>query len=156
MSAKPVDRLTPQGKQFERMLQELTSKEVHVGFQRGDAKDENGVDMCDIAMWNELGTVRSPARPFMRQSADNHTDEINRKFQSLKAAILSGKSADLILKELGIFQKDLMQAEITEGDFVPNAPSTVRRKGSSKPLIDTGRMRQAVNYVIKPKGEREG
>ena len=74
----------------------------------------------------------------------------------LKAAILSGKSADLILKELGIFQKDLMQAEITEGDFVPNAPSTVRRKGSSKPLIDTGRMRQSVDYVIKPKGEREG
>ena len=156
MSAKPIDRLTPQGKQFERMLKELTSKEVHVGFQRGDAKDENGVDMCDIAMWNELGTVRSPARPFMRQSVDNHTDEINRKFQSLKAAILSGKSADLILKELGIFQKDLMQNEIITGDFVPNAPSTIRRKGSSKPLIDTGRMRQSVNYVIKPKGEREG
>ena len=87
MSTKPIDRLTPQGKQFERMLKELTSKEVHVGFQRGDAKDENGVDMCDIAMWNELGTVRSPARPFMRQSADNHTDEINRKFQSLKGRV---------------------------------------------------------------------
>ena len=156
MAAKPIDRLTPPGKQFERMLKELTSKEVHVGFQRGDAKDENGVDMCDIAMWNELGTVRSPARPFMRQSADNHLDEINRKFQSLQAAILTGRSAEQILKELGLFQKDLMQAEITGGDFVPNAPSTIRRKGSSKPLIDTGRMRQSVNYVIKPKGEREG
>ena len=153
---KPIDRLTPQGKQFERMLKELTSKEVHVGFQRGDAKDENGVDMCDIAMWNELGTVRSPARPFMRQSVDNHTDEINRKFQSLQAAILTGRSAEQILKELGIFQKDLMQNEIITGDFVPNAPSTIRRKGSSKPLIDTGRMRQSVNYVIKPKGERQG
>ena len=153
---KPIDRLTPQGKQFERMLKELTSKEVHVGFQRGDAKDENGVDMCDIAMWNELGTVRSPARPFMRQSVDNHTDEINRKFQSLQATILTGRSAEQILKELGIFQKDLMQNEIITGDFVPNAPSTIRRKGSSKPLIDTGRMRQSVNYVIKPKGERQG
>lgn len=154
--SKPIDRLTPQGKQFERMLKELTSKEVHVGFQRGDAQDENGVDMCDIAMWNELGTVRSPARPFMRQSVDNHLDEINREFQALKADILRGRSAEQILKELGVFQKDLMQNEIITGDFVPNAPSTIRRKGSSKPLIDTGRMRQSVDYVIKPKGEREG
>ena len=34
----------------------------------------------------------------------------------------------------------------------PNAPSTIRKKGSDKPLIDTGRLRQSVNYVIKPKG----
>lgn len=155
MSAKPIDRITPQGKQFERLLKELTSKEVHIGFQRGDAADENGVDMCDIAMWNELGTVRAPARPFMRQSVDNHLEEIDRKFQSLKADILRGRDAESILKELGIFQKDLMQNEILTGGFVPNAPSTIRRKGSGRPLIDTGRMRQAVNYVIKPKGERQ-
>ena len=83
-------------------------------------------------------------------------DEINSEFQALKADILRGRSAEQILKELGVFQKDLMQNEIITGDFAPNAPSTIRRKGSSKPLIDTGRMRQSVDYVIKPKGERKG
>jgi len=61
-------------------------------------------------------------------------------------------TAKQALKELGIYQKDLVQQTITEGDFEPNAPSTIRKKRSDKPLIDTGRMRQSVNYVIKEKG----
>ena len=65
----------------------------------------------------------------------------------------SGASGEQILKKIGIFQKDLIQEKITEGEFAPNAASTVKKKGSSKPLIDTGRMRQSVNYVIKEKGE---
>ena len=85
--------------------------------------------------------------------------EVKEALYDVIAPFFGGSSvywAEQILKELGLFQKDLMQNEIITGDFVPNAPSTIRRKGSSKPLIDTGRMRQAVNYVIKPKGEREG
>ena len=39
-----------------------------------------------------------------------------------------------------------------EGDFEPNAPSTIRKKKSDKPLIDTGRMRQSVMTVIDKKG----
>jgi hypothetical protein len=70
----------------------------------------------------------------------------------MKAEILGGASAESILKKIGIFQKDLMQVEITEGGFEPNAASTVKRKGSSVPLIDTGRMRQSVNYIVKEKG----
>ena len=48
--------------------------------------------------------------------------------------------------------KGIVQKTIKEGSFVPNAPSTIRKKGSDKPLIDTGRLRQSVNYHIKPKG----
>ena len=79
-----------------------------------------------------------------------------RSLQSKKADLLQGKSAEQVLKEIGIFQKDLIQEKITEGSFTPNAASTVRKKGSNKPLIDTGRMRQSVNYVIKKKGSGSG
>lgn len=155
MAAHITDRLTADGRRFAQMLHNLDKKEVRVGFQRGDATDENGVDMCDIAAWNELGTVRSPARPFIRQSVDNHESEINAFLRQKKAAILRGESAEQILKEIGLFQKDLMQTEIIEGSFAPNAPSTIRKKGSSRPLVDTGRMRQSVNYVIRAKGDRD-
>ena len=155
MAARVTDHLTPDGRRFEQMLRDLEKKEVRIGFQRGDVTDENGVDMCDIAAWNELGTARSPARPFIRQSVDNHEREINAFLGRKKAALLHGDSAEQILKELGLFQKDLMQNEIIEGDFVPNAPSTIRKKGSSRPLVDTGKMRQSVNYVIKSKGDRD-
>ena len=51
-----------------------------------------------------------------------------------------------------MFQKGLIQRKIVDGTFEPNAPSTIRKKGSSRPLIDTGRMRQSVNFIIRRKG----
>ena len=152
MAARITDRLTPEGRRFEQMLKDLTNLEVRIGFQAGEASEDNGVDMCDVAAWNELGTAHSPARPFMRQSVDNHEGEINEFLQSKKRDLVSGASAEQVLKEIGIFQKNLMQNEITSGNFAPNAPATIRKKKSSTPLVDTGRMRQSVNYQIKPKG----
>jgi hypothetical protein len=42
-----------------------------------------------------------------------------------------------------------IQHEITVLRHPPNAPATIRAKGSSKPLIDTGEMRQSVTYQIR-------
>lgn len=152
MGVKITDRMTSDGKKFEKILKELADKQVRVGFQRGEATEEDGTDICDVAAWNELGTVNMPSRPFLRKSVDENEGKINAFLQSTKADLLRGVSAEQVLKEIGIFQKDLIQEKITEGSFAPNAPATIRRKGSSKPLIDSGRMRQSVNYVIKKKG----
>lgn len=155
MAVKVKDKMTAEGRKFQKVLKELSQLEVRIGFQKGKAFEEDGTDVCDVAAWNELGTVRSPSRPFLRKSVDENEAKINSFLQSTKAKLLNGASAEQILKEIGIFQKDLIQEKITEGSYVPNAPSTIERKGSSKPLIDTGRMRQSVNYVIQKKGSGE-
>ena len=152
MGVKVTDRMTADGNKLQKMLKVLAEKEVRVGFQAGKATEEDGTDICDIAAWNELGTVHIPARPFLRQSVDDNVSKINSFLQSKKKDLVRGVSAEQVLKEIGIFQKDLIQEKITEGNFTPNAESTVKKKGSSKPLIDTGRMRQSVNYEIKSKG----
>lgn len=152
MGVKVTDRMTPEGKKFMKMLEELAELEVRIGFQHGKATEDDGTDVCDIAAWNELGTVNMPSRPFMRKSVDENEDRINDFVQSVKKELISGTPANQVLKKIGIFQKDLMQEKITEGSFAPNAPSTIHKKGSSKPLIDTGRMRQSVNYVIQKRG----
>lgn len=152
MSVKIKDKITSDGKKLERLLKELGEKQVRVGFQHGKATEEDGTDICDIAAWNELGTVNMPSRPFLRMSVDENEAKIKAFLRSQKKNILSGASGEQVLKEIGIFQKDLVQEKITNGSFAPNAPSTVMAKGSSKPLIDTGRMRQSVNYVIQQKG----
>ena len=152
MGAKVKDKMTPEGIKFQRMLKELADKEVRSGFQHGKATEEDGTDVCDVAAWNELGTVNMPSRPFLRKSVDENEGKINSFLQSKKKDLVRGVSAEQVLKEIGIFQKDLIQEKITEGSFAPNAESTVRQKGSSKPLIDSGRMRQSVNYVIQKKG----
>lgn len=152
MAARTKDQITPDGIRFQKMLKELADKEVRIGFQHGAAAEENGTDVCDVAAWNELGTEHIPSRPFLRKSVDENESRINAFLQSKKKDLVSGTSAGQVLKEIGVFQKDLIQEKITEGDFVPNADSTIRKKGSSKPLIDSGRMRQSVNYVIQKKG----
>ena len=153
MACKVKVKDTAEGKRLKKMLDELSQKKVRIGFQKGKATEDDGTDVCDVAAWNELGTEHSPSRPFLRKSVDENEAKINSFLQSQRRALINGTPAEQILKEIGIFQKDLIQEKITEGSYEPNAPSTVKRKGSSKPLIDTGRMRQSVDYVIAKKGE---
>ena len=137
------------------MLKELGDLEVRVGFQHGKATEEDGTDICDIAAWNELGTEHIPSRPFIRQSVDNNEDKINSVLHTRVRALTKGESAEDALKKIGVFQKRLMQSEIKSGDFVPNSEATIRKKKSSQPLIDTGRMRKSVDYVIQKKGSED-
>lgn len=151
MAVKVKEKVTADGKKFQKMLEGLGKLQVRVGIQQGTAS-QDGVDMVDIAMFNELGTVHIPSRPFLRDSVDAHTDEINAFLQSMRSQLVRGSSAEQILKKIGVFQKDLIRKEIVNGDFAPNSPETIKRKGSDKPLVDTGRMRQSINYVIQEKG----
>jgi len=151
MAANVRDTITAEGKKFENLLKELGQLEVRIGIQQEETS-EDGVDLVDIAMFNELGTEHIPSRPFLRDSVDDNSDKINTFLQSMKKELLTGVSVEDVLKKIGVFQKGLVQEKITEGSFEPNAESTIRKKGSSKPLIDTGRMRQSVNYVVKKKG----
>ncbi len=153
MAVKVKDRNTPEGDRFFKEIEKLKQLQVRVGYQHGEVQEEDGADLLDIALWNELGTSRTPSRPFMRDSVDDNADKINAFLKNQIKKLARGETtAEQILKEIGVFQKGLVQAKIVDGDFEPNAPSTIARKGSDKPLIDTGRMRQSVNFVITKKG----
>lgn len=151
VAVKVREKVTADGKKFQKMLEDLNKLEVRIGIQQG-VGSEDGVDLVDIAMFNELGTVHIPSRPFLRDSVDAHSPEINAFLQSMRTQLVKGGSAEDVLKKIGVFQKGLIQKEIVNGDFVPNSPETIKRKGSDKPLIDTDRMRQSINYVIQEKG----
>ena len=151
--ASVFDRITPEGKKFYKEIDELKKLAARVGYQHGDASEEDGADIADVAMWNELGTVHAPARPFLRQSVDNNESRISSMCRTKLKGIANGtETAQSVYQALGVMQKGLIQQEILSGDFVPNAPATIAKKGSDRPLIDSGRMRQSVNFVIEPKG----
>lgn len=158
---KVIDTLTPEGERFMKELRELAELEVRIGYQREQGAgtntddDKPRADLVDIAMWNELGTVNSPSRPFMRDSVDKRMQEISQMVAAQKDALLEGATAKDILNTIGIFQQDLIQTEIEQGDFVANAPATIKRKGSDKPLVDTGTMKNSVHYYIVKKGSMD-
>lgn len=146
------DRWTPEGLRLMNNLKELQSLEVRIGFEQGKSFNSENVDILDYAMFNELGTSRAPSRPFMRKSVDENSAEINTFIKGIQGELANGTPAETILKKIGVFQKGLIQDKIESGSYTPNAPSTIAKKGSSKPLIDKGDMRRAVNFVIKKKG----
>ena len=79
MGVRINDRVTEDGKRLEKTLRELAALEVRIGFQQRKV-NKDGVDLVDIAMFNELGTVRIPSRPFLRNSVDSNSDKINAFF----------------------------------------------------------------------------
>jgi hypothetical protein len=146
------DKVTPKGKDFFRQIAELAKLQVRVGFQQG-AASEGGADIVDVAMWNELGTEHIPPRPFLRQSVENNAAQIKAMAEAQVKKLVKGQTtAQGALQALGTMQKGLIQNEIKSGGFTPNAPRTIAKKGSAQPLIDTGRLRQSVTFVIQEKG----
>lgn len=154
---KVTDNWTPEGQRLMKALRELEGLEVRIGYQRGQvvSDDQSRADLVDIAMWNEFGTVSIPSRPFMRDSVDKHIPAINHMLMVQKDALLEGATAKDILSTVGLFQQDLVQTEIEQGDFVANKKSTIKKKGSDKPLIDTGTMKNSVHYQIVKKGSMD-
>lgn len=141
--------LTSEGRKFIAELNKLQRMEVHVGFQSGEVSYEGGADLVEIAAYNEYGTSETPARPFMQQSWENHEDELKQLCQQAYNIVTNGGTAEEACRVIGVAGVGIIQKEIVEGSFEPNAESTIRKKGSDRPLIDTGQMRQSVKYVVK-------
>ena len=128
----------------------LDGKSVEAGIL-ATAGREDGTDLVDIAIFNEYGTKHIPSRPFVRLATDNNQKEWEKIIKAGHAAIVAGtRDSDFMLNALG----NRMVADIqkTIGNrqlLVPNSPKTIQRKGSDAPLIDSGRLRQSVDYEIK-------
>ena len=113
------------------------------------ARYPSGEYVATVAARNEFGVPgRVPARPFMQHAADRMPRRIA---QALRARInkrtltLSDHDAEMV----GLVMEDTIRDSIVNGPWAPNAPATVAAKGSDKPLIDTGFLRQSVTSRVE-------
>lgn len=117
----------------------LAGSGVKVGYQAGSGSVD-GVDILDIAIWNEYGTENIPARPFMADTAVKYDQDTGLIMAHLSKKVQNGQATkELALDTLGQAYQDRIATHIRSGEFEPNAPSTIARKGSSVPLVDEGR-----------------
>ena len=94
--------------------------------------------------------IRIPARPFMDQATEAIIADVKGEMEAVaKQANRREINAAQALREFGLFGEKCIQEAITDGTYEPNAASTKRRKKSSKPLINTGKMRQSVASVVR-------
>lgn len=128
---------------------------VKVGFPKSAASGSN----IQKAIWSEFGTRGGasgggwggpvPERPFMRNAMRDNRGKYKDAMKTSAAKILRGDTGmTIVLAKLGILAQGDIQSEITSLSSPPNSPVTIALKGSSKPLIDSGEMRQAVTWKI--------
>lgn len=108
----------------------------------------NGGETAEIALYNELGTSTIPARPFMKQALENGEAEINAFITEGLGKVVDSGNTEAFLNLVGVKLVDMVQSEIEDGSFTPNAPSTIRKKGSAHPLIDTATMKNSISFEI--------
>ena len=130
-------------------LSEPTS--IAVGVLERDAQTEDGaVTVLDVGTWNEFGTVGIPSRSFIRDWVDGNRKRAQGILKKLLQRVIAGElTEDAALEQFGAWAKGEIQARIARGVPPPNAASTVKRKGSSTPLIDTGILRSSIDYEVR-------
>lgn len=129
---------------------------VKVGFPASKSDGSNIMK----AIYNEFGTRggRSgggwggpiPERPFMRNAMRDNKGAYRRALKASAKKLLRGETTlSSVLGKLGAKAQGDIQSEIISLSSPANSWVTIKIKGSSNPLIDTGAMNQAVTWVIE-------
>jgi hypothetical protein len=93
--------------------------------------------------------IKIPERSFLRGGIIEGRQKIIDKVGIAIGLFLDGrKSLNQTLNAVGQFAVSLVKKKIRAGPFTPNAPATIRKKKSSRPLIDSGRTRQSITHEI--------
>ncbi|HEI8006116.1 TPA: hypothetical protein SLC38_003050 [Morganella morganii] len=162
-------------------LRQLGDRDVLVGIPAEDSDREDApFGNAGIGYLNETGSPAQniPARPHLQPGIRSVDDKTVTELKAAADAILDGdiSKAERALNRAGQIAVNGVQAYITNADFVPLADGTVAsrarrgRKGAAgelesraagnapgnagaRPLIDTGKYRQAITYVVRNKKE---
>lgn len=144
-----------------------------------DAKVTNAT--IAYAMDNGMPERNVPARPFMYPGIENAVPAVTAKMMQMAVAVSQMRyaAADQGWHQVGLIAATSIKMKINEGIPPPLANSTLRSRlarhpsrqgekkelanraaglpagvGDAKPLVDTGQLRNAVNYTIRLKTAR--
>lgn len=93
--------------------------------------------------------IEVPARPFMRLAWSMFKAQQKTIQRRIAADLVSGKiNADQALGQIGLALEACIVKSIRNGNWAPNAKSTVSAKGFDKPLIETSFMWQSVSSKV--------
>lgn len=136
--------------------QGLAKLHVRVGVlssKGGDSK-EGEFSLIELATVHEFGSQdghipeRAPIRTTFYVRAKQELADMQAKLA--KAIVTGGMDPARAMGILGSWGANAIKKTITDGAGLPppNAASTIARKGSSRPLVDTGLLKASYNFEI--------
>jgi len=142
--------------ELEQRLADIERHTVRIGVfasgPGGDLVAGSDLTMIGLASIHELGLGGLPQRSFIRAGIEHHADAIgavqNKLVRKIFAGELGGAVAAEVLGQYGVGRvRDYVFTHALDGAWA-NAPSTIARKGSDRPLVDTGRLMASISYQV--------
>lgn len=146
----------------ERVLVGIPASESYRRPEPGEPPSATPINNADLGYIHEMGSPAAniPARPFLVPGVQSARERLGGLYESAARAILAGRvaTASEAHARAGLIASAAVKTKITEGPFTPLAPLTLanrKRRGrtGTRPLIDTGQLRNAITYVIRKVGE---
>lgn len=129
-------------------LRKLANASIKIGIQADSGSYPDGTSVLDVAIWNEYGTSRIPSRPFIRQCYALHSEQAFALLKKAVQQVSGGVQPSVALGQVGLWYEAKMKRVLRTFAWQPNAPQTLKRKKSSKPLIDTGQLVNSIRYEV--------
>lgn len=106
--------------------------------------------VMDVFLWNEFGTANRPARSMIRGWVDENRDATLAKLAGVMRLVASGAvPKEEAFAFFGRWCVSEVRQRMQRGIAPGNQESTIRKKGSSTPLIDSGQLLQFISYVVR-------
>lgn len=133
----------------------MTDKFITVGIHEDAGQHDGGITNAQLGATLHFGTQdgRIPARNWLDVGVASGNKEY---VQIIADGLEQGLPPEQILEQLGVVAVSQVQLYMTQLKSPANAPSTIARKGSSNPLIDTGVLRSSVTHKITNEKPEEG
>lgn len=136
----------------------MQKNQAMVGIPQESSSRSGSVSNAEFLYIHTNGSPANgiPARPVIEPAIEK-TDVMEKIADELKAAAvaaLDGNTAKAKqhLERAGLYGENAAKEQFTgENGWPANKASTIRAKGSDKPLIDTGALRSAITHVVKEK-----
>lgn len=132
------------------LMQKMANASVKIGIQSDAGKHKkSGVDVVDIAIWNEFGTDEIPSRPFIRQCFADNQEAVSRRLRQVVNRVAKGGDLKNELSRMGQWYENKQKHTLKKYPWEPNSKATKKRKKSSRPLIDTAQLVNSIRYEVK-------
>ncbi len=102
--------------------------------------------LLKVAMWNEYGTENAPARPWLGPGSEIAWENVSRLAAEYGK---TGGDFKAFLEAAGQEAANIVKDYVVDLDTPANAPSTIKKKGSDNPLIDTGQMVNSITHQVR-------
>ena len=117
---------------------------VRVGVLE-NATYPDGTPVAMVAFWNEYGTRTSPVRAFFRTTVSEQKKNWVLSVQNLMKIHNDPKQ---VMGLIGVHMQEQIVQSINTWSDPPNSAYTIAKKGSSKPLIETGVLMGSISFEV--------